>query len=254
MDLSRGTGDIRMGKASTVFESVEKSRLSSDIARQIEQAIREGRYVTGEALPSERQLTEVFKVSRPILREALRILEIQGFISIQQGRGSFVKDPNSDILNVPLRSWLNKNFKQVQEFYEARVTIEPMCAALTAERASDKQIQSLRELVEQSEPDINVANAAAYTPFDIDFHNTIARLSGNKYLYLMLKNLIVPETDVRKVILRLPLHIHTAHEGHMAILEAIEAREPELARQAMIRALQQPIKAIHKFMSEEEDN
>lgn len=242
------------GKADTVFESVEKSRLSSDIARQIEQAIREGRYLPGDSLPSERELTKIFKVSRPILREALRILEFQGFISIEQGRGSFIKDPSSDILNVPLRAWILENKDYVQEYYEARLAIEPVCAALAAERASAKQVQRLWEIVGTEEGEVAEVEAAAYVPLDIDFHNEIARISGNRYLFLMLKNLIVPETDVRKVVLRLPQHVLTAHVGHINIIQAIEARDPEKARQAMIEALSQPMIAIDRYLSEKEEN
>jgi GntR family transcriptional regulator, transcriptional repressor for pyruvate dehydrogenase complex len=242
-----------MAKTKAYFQFVEKPRLSSEIARQMEQAIREGRYSPGEALPPERELAQMFNVSRPILREALRILEIQGFISIHQGRGSFVKDPNSDILRVPLRAWLKENLEQVLAYYEARQAIEPVCAALTAERATVRQITALREIIEHAGEGIETHDPASYVASDIDFHSAIARYSGNQYLYLMLKTLIVPETDVRKVVLRLPDHIDTAHHGHQSILEAIETRDPELARQAMIAALNQPMKAIETYLHEGEE-
>ncbi|MEJ2708426.1 MAG: FadR/GntR family transcriptional regulator [Anaerolineales bacterium] len=243
------------GKADILFESVEKSRLSNDIARQVEQAIREGRYLQGDSLPSERELTKIFNVSRPILREALRILEFQGLISIEQGRGSFVKDPSSDILNVPLRAWITENKDYVAEYYEARLAIEPVCAALAAERASAKQIQRLWEIVAPEDGRVDKKlEAASYVPLDIDFHNEIARISGNRYLFLMLKNLIVPETDVRKIVLRIPQHVRTAHLGHIKIIEAIEDRDPEKAKQAMVDALNQPMKAIHQYLSEKEEN
>lgn len=241
------------GKADILFESVEKSRLSNDIARQIEQAIREGRYLQGDSLPSERELTKVFNVSRPILREALRILEFQGLISIEQGRGSFIKDPSSDILSVPLRAWITENKDYIEEFYEARLAIEPVCAALAAKRASTKQIQHLWEIIGTEDEKVGEKlEAASYVPLDIDFHNAIARISGNRYLFLMLKNLIVPETDVRKVVLRLPQHILKAHTGHIKIIKAIENRDPEKAKQAMINALSQPMKTIDQYLSEEE--
>jgi GntR family transcriptional repressor for pyruvate dehydrogenase complex len=243
------------GKADKLFESVEKSRLSNDIARQIEQAIREGRYLQGDSLPSERELTKVFNVSRPILREALRILEFQDLISIEQGRGSFIKDPSSDFLSVPLRAWISENKDYIEEYYEARLAIEPVCAALAAERASTKQIQRLREILGTEDEQVDEKlEAVSYVPLDIDFHNEIARISGNRYLFLMLKNLIVPETDVRKVVLRLPRHVLKAHTGHIKIIKAIEDRNPEKARQAMVDALNQPMIAIHQYLSEEEEN
>jgi DNA-binding GntR family transcriptional regulator len=67
-----------------------------------------------------------------------------------------------------------------------------------------------------------------------------------------LNALIVPETDVRKVVLRLPQHIPATLEGHWRIYEAIKAGDPQAARQAMIDSLSQPFAAIEKFIQEEE--
>jgi GntR family transcriptional repressor for pyruvate dehydrogenase complex len=237
------------------FQTVEKSRLSDDIARQIEQAIREGRLVPGQVLPSERDLTKTFNVSRPIIREALRILEIQGFVSIQQGRGTLVKDPETDIFNLPISEWLEKNMQLLNEFYEARLAIEPACAALASQRATYKQLRSLQENLEESERLAqNEENPAALVSLDIDFHSEIARMSGNSFLFKMLDTLIVPETDVRKVVLRLPNHIKTTMNGHRRVYEAIKAGDPEAARQAMIDALSEPFAAIEKFMNRKDQD
>ena len=115
-----------------IFQSVEKPRLADEVARQIAQAIQEGRFLAGQTLPPTRELATKFNVSRPILREALSILQIQGFVSIRHGRGTFVKDQNTDILNVSLEAWLAKNRALVENFYEARLAIEPVCAARSA--------------------------------------------------------------------------------------------------------------------------
>lgn len=236
-------------EANKIFRTVGKLRLSDDIARQIEHAIREGRLAPGQTLPSERDLANTFSVSRPIIREALRILEIKGFVSIQQGCGTLIKDPEMDILNLPVSEWLEKNMQSLNEFYEARLVIEPDCAALASQRATDKQLHNLQENLEQSERIARSGkNLAALVGLDIDFHSEIARMSANSLLVKLSNTLIVPETDVRKIVLRLPSQISIALEGHKSIYEAIEAGDPQAARQAMIDALNQPFAAIEEFM------
>ncbi len=235
-----------------LFQTVEKVRLSDDIARQIESAIHEGRLTPGQTLPSERELAIIFNVSRPIIREALRMLEIQGFVTIQQGCGTIIKDPGADILNAPVSEWLEKNRQLLNEYYEARLAFEPACAALASQRATDRQLQSLRENLDETERIARSGeNLAALIGLDIDFHSEIARMSSNPFLVKLLSTLIVPESDVRKIVLRLPNHIPVTLEGHRRIYEAIKAGDPDAARQAMIDSLSQPFAVIEKYMQKE---
>ena len=74
----------------TSLRITPKSRLSDDVAWQIELAIKGGQFQPGEKLPSERKLCQELGVSRPILRQALQNLEIRGLVDIQHGRGTFV--------------------------------------------------------------------------------------------------------------------------------------------------------------------
>lgn len=236
-----------------IFQSVEKPRLSQEVARQITQAIEEGRFIAGEALPPARELAVIFNVSRPILREALSILQFQGFVSTHHGKGTYVKDPNTDILNVPLAEWLAKNRFLIENFYEARLAIEPVCAARAAQLAGPDDIKTLKNILHQVD---QLAENGNNTPIlvssDIDFHSTIARLSRNPFLIKMLNSLIVPETDVRKIVLRLPNHQAITNEDHLKILKAIENHNPAAAKKAMIIALSRPLEVVREYMKEKE--
>jgi GntR family transcriptional repressor for pyruvate dehydrogenase complex len=227
-----------------IFQSVEKPRLAHKVAGQIAQAIQEGRFLPGQVLPPAREFATTFDVSRPILREALSILQIQGFVSIRHGKGTFVKDPNTDILNVSLADWLTKNRVLVKNFYEARLAIEPVCAARAAQLASPKDIVELKNILDRIDYMTDSSN--------IDFHSTIAKLSRNEFLIKMLHSLIVPETDVRKIVLRLPNHVPTTNEDHREIFKAIEKHNPAAAKKAMIIALSRPLEVIREYMKEEE--
>lgn len=235
-----------------IFQVVEKPKLAYEVARQIAQAIREGRFVPGQALPPSREFATKFNVSRPILREALSILQLQGYVSTRHGRGTFVKDPDTDILNVSPEDWLTKNMRLVENFYEARLAIEPVCAARAALAAGPGDIAELKEILERIDTLMEGGSTHELVSADIDFHSKIARLSRNEFLIKMLRSLIVPETDVRKVILRLPNHLSTTNKNHYAILAAIEKHHPVAARKAMVTALSRPLEVIRDYMKNKE--
>jgi GntR family transcriptional regulator, transcriptional repressor for pyruvate dehydrogenase complex len=237
---------------SHIFQSVEKPRLAHEVARQIAQAIEEGRFLAGQALPPTRELATKFNVSRPILREALSILQIQGFVSILHGKGTFVKDHNIDILNVSLEAWLARNRTLIENFYEARLAIEPVCAARAAQLANEADIAGLREILDRLDRLTEECNTPVLVSADIDFHSTIARLSRNEFLIKMLNSLIVPETDVRKIVLRLPGHLSTTNKHHIEIFQAIENHDPAAAKKAMFHALSKPLEVIREYMRDKE--
>lgn len=230
------------------FQTVEKPRLAYEVARQITQAIEEGRFQTGELLPPARELSKKFDVSRPILLEALSLLQIQGFVTIRHGRGVTVKDPNQDILNVPVKDWLGQNLRLVENFYEARLAIEPICAARAAELGTDADIKFLKDLLERVEPLFSGSSASLLVGPDIDFHSKIAAMAQNEFLQKMLNSLIVPETDVRKVVLRLPNHQEVTHADHIRIVNAIASHNPTAAKKAMIIALNRPLEVVRNYM------
>jgi GntR family transcriptional repressor for pyruvate dehydrogenase complex len=234
------------------FHTLEKTRLSDEVARKIAQVIREGRYQVGQVLPAEREMATQFNVSRPVLREAFRILEIQGLIEIQHGKGAYVKSHGNDILDIPVEQWLDENYPLLLQFYEARLSIEPTCAALAAVRATDEEIAFLRQLMLNEVELTERENVPTFVSLDIDLHTAVAQMSGNTFLAQMMNSLINPETDMRKIVLRLPSHLPVAHEGHTSIVESIARHDPEAARQAMTTALQRPLEAIKLFLAQQE--
>lgn len=237
-----------------IFQSVEKPKLADEVARQIAQAIKEGRFLPGQALPPAREFATKFNVSRPILREALSILQLQGYVSTRHGRGTFVKDPNTDILNVSVEEWLAKNMRLVENFYEARLAIEPVCASRAALIVGPGDIAELKEILERIDELAACGSIHELVSADIDFHSAIARLSRNPFLIKMLHSLIVPETDVRKIVLRLPNHISTTNKDHYAIFHAIEKRNPAAARKAMTIALVRALDVIRDYMKAKEQS
>lgn len=230
------------------FNSIKKVPLSEEIAAQILRMIEEGRYLPGDKLPPERALATKLKVSRPIIREALKSLDQDGFIYIQHGSGVYVSEQAPNIFFAPLEDWLANSQDLVREFYKARLSFEPECAALASINGTEEQFKTLRKLVEDSFQALEENNLLLFVGMDIDFHAMVAEISGNRFFAKMLDSIINRETDLRKIILRLPGHFPRTIQGHLKLVEAIESRDPDIARQAMFDSINEALIETDRFM------
>ncbi len=215
----------------TLLRTVPKSHLSDAIVWQIELAIKGGQYQPGQKLPSERKLSQDLGVSRPILRQALQNLETRGLVDTQHGRGTYVATLANQYL-API-AWLHDNQAKVKAFYEARMVIEPACAALAAQRVTTVQLAELRRNLDESGQVAGDGNILTFIALDIEFHSIVARLSANPHLYHALDLIINPETDARQVIHRLPGHLPVAQARHEKVFAAIAAHDEAAAHSAM---------------------
>jgi len=215
------------------FHPVSVTRLYRMIADQIAGRIRIGDFLPGERLPSERELAEQLEVSRPSIREALIALEIEGYVEVRVGTGVFVAQPKQED-----KSGESSEQKVLLsdigpfDLMAVRILIEPECASLAAQNASEQQIA----LIEAAANDLR----GSVTPRAADraFHVAIAEASGNMALsntVLHLMNL----RDSSAVLSRLEQHFVThkvwqlAEVEHDRIFQAIQAGDADAARQAM---------------------
>lgn len=232
------------------LQRIRRSSLADEVALQIEKAIKEGRWLPGQQLPAERQLSKELGISRPVLRQALATLAGRGLIEAHHGSGNYVTDRAAEaILAAPLE-WLVEHLGLVEQFYEARLAVEPECAALASKRGTAAEIEELGKIVAAADEVVNGdgESVVAFIGLDIDFHATVARMAGNPFLYRMLDAIIHPETDLRHVLHRLPRHLPIAQERHKRILEAIRSGDSEGARLAMRAALEGPSHDIQALL------
>lgn len=243
---SRVIGSARDAPA---IRKVGRARLAQVIAGRLASTVREGRYAPGTRLPSERDLSLEFGVSRPVLREALKELQGSGLVQTVRGRGTFVRDPAAELAKTSPRVWLRDNRALVEEFYEARLVIEPSCAERAALQASDAQLERLIHVHEAAERLLQGDRAPlSYTGLDIDFHTCIADMSGNRSLRRMLDVIISPDADLRQVLHRVPGHLDVAQTRHGRIVRAIAAGDRARARSAMTSALLSTLNDIEHLL------
>ena len=169
------------------LRAVKQHRIFQDIVEQVRRLLDDGRLKPGDQLPSERELSETFQVSRASVREAIRALESMGLIEIRSGEGTYVASP-ADSLVSPLASAFRLRKDALREIFEARRIIEPEIAALAAQRATPSQVDALEAILKDQSRQI--ANGESGMEADTVFHSTLAQAAGNK-VFLRLDDAMV---------------------------------------------------------------
>jgi len=212
----------------------KRELLSKKVALEIESAISSQRLKVNEKLPTEFELCEQFGVSRTALREALQMLSAKGLISIEKGRGIFVKKITSDSVADPMHSYLKTRIgaSYVLEVIEARRVIEPEIARSAALNRTDKDIEQMKYEIEQMATFSGPAEELA--KFDMNFHLAIAKSTQNRLLPLMLKPVFRLMPEIKSMIISdIPEARNSAIVWHKKILNAIKEGNPETAYNEM---------------------
>ncbi len=207
-------------------------KLSERIYDELCKQIASGVYAPDSRLPGEHHLAKTFDVSRPVVREALRMLREGGLIYSRQGAGSFVAGAQED-RGLTFRP--AENIADIQRSYEFRETIETKAAELAALRRNDAILEQLDGLVRR----LQRATAGGTHREDIDFelHLTIAKASNNQYfptVLMALREQIAAGMKLHGMALLSPAgRLEQTTDEHEGIVEAIRRREPQRASDLM---------------------
>jgi len=164
----------------------------------------------------ERQLAQDLGVSRTPVREAMAQLEREGFVRSVPRRGVFV---------------VRKTKAEVVEMITAWAALEGMAARLITQRASDAEIASLRRMFATFEGGKLRAHLDEYSEVNIEFHQSIIRMSGNKVLIGLAENLFAHMRMIRRKTIGEQDRADRSIRDHMHIIEALEARNTALAEE-----------------------
>jgi DNA-binding GntR family transcriptional regulator len=162
----------------------------------------------------ERRLSEGLGVSRTPIREAMTLLEQEGFVRTRPRRGIFV---------------VRKTKREIVEMIKVMAALESMAARLAAERASAELIAGLHRLMDRFCNGNDGERLAEYSDANIAFHQAIIKMSGCALLAEMTENLFIHMRAIRKITIHQDNRAARSVVDHMRIIEALEARDPELA-------------------------
>jgi GntR family transcriptional regulator, transcriptional repressor for pyruvate dehydrogenase complex len=211
---------------------MEVPKASDVLANELRERILSGEFVEGTPLPPERELVVQTGMSRTTVREALRILEVQGLIRIKAGRagGAFVRTPGEESVASSLELLIRGRQIRLASVHEA---IEPSCARLAAEHRTDDDLRRLEDANER------IAASGSLEDFlqaNVDWHVGVATASHNEILtgvmlalsraiYTTTNNEGFVDDEVRAITVR----------AHRSVTRAIRERDPDAAVRRMGR-------------------
>ena len=214
---------------------IKTQKLFEQIALVLEERIVRGVYTAKSKLPPERQLAEEFGVSRPSIRDALRVLTTREMLEARQGDGYYVSDQLQRAFAGGWQDLLQHHEYLESDVLDFRRSLEGMLAALAAERRTDTDFERIEYWLQQIDTAVEQKSVKLQSQADVNFHQAIAEASHN-VLFIQLS----------ASLLRI-LHQHTQQNlanmfsvdddaklslrvQHWAILEAIRAKDSTLAR------------------------
>ena len=166
-----------------MFQTAKPTKVFQEVVAQIEEAILAGRIETGQTLPSERDLKEMFQISRGTLREALRVLEQKGLIEIRLGvgGGSVVRAMDAGRVSESLGLLIRSQKVSLNHLAEFREAVEGSIAAQAAERRSASDIRKLRDLLGVARSCVQAGRGRRDEFLEVDkqIHMTIAATTQN---------------------------------------------------------------------------
>lgn len=220
-----------------MLKAVIKKRAYEDIVRQIRCLVEKGKLKRDDQLPSERELSETFKVSRATVREAVIALEAMMLVERRQGNGTYVVASSEEALVQPLAAALFHEKDDLIDIFYVRKVLEPGMAQQAAENATSGEIAELEEIVK----DQGEAVIHGRDPFqnDTHFHHLLARMCRNRVLERLFLALVDLLHQSRGKNVQSEERMAKSLEGHRDVLEAIRQRDGVAARRAMRRHLEE---------------
>lgn len=222
-------------------EAIQRSsdRLYQNLARQLVAELIAGKYPLGSRLPAERELAQLYDVSRPTVREAVIALEVKGFVEVRIGSGAYV-------VRLPAEHDTPSAGLNAFELTEARLLIESEAAALAATLASDDELEAIAALVDAIDQENRDPKGAERA--DRAFHLAIARATRNTAMAGAVESLWdMRETSAQAALLHAKArtaNVKPVVDEHRVIADALRARDPEAARAAMRAHLSAVIQSL----------
>lgn len=211
------------------YEALVTGSLAGQIAEKIREAIIEGRLKADDQLPTEGELAESFKVSRPTIREALKRLAAQNLIRSRRGPtgGTFVNRPSYEELGAALASsamlLVSLGELGLAEIIEARLELETVCCRFASERRNETNLAAMAaELEVQRSPELS---DAGFCTSDVRFHRALADSTQNAVLQFIMFAVIEALQPVANLVVFRYRNRHQVVSQHEQIYQAIKAQD-----------------------------
>jgi DNA-binding FadR family transcriptional regulator len=243
----------KAGGMAKTFPSLQRQNLTEQVVREIGLSIMRSEFKPGDTLASEPELSLQFQISRPVLREALKILSSKGLLESRPKTGTRVR-PRADwnILDPGVIGWLfevGPDPSFLDALCEVRLMFEPLAARLATTRATDEEIQTIEECYRRMDEGVGFPDA--YIPADLAFHAAICAAAHNEILQKITATLTTSLQVSRIITSRLPGANLAAMPVHRAVMEAISRRDERAAETSMRKLVILTTDDIHRALGHE---
>lgn len=228
------------------FKKIKRAtNLYEDVVNEIKKAILSSRYKTGDAIPSETELAKQFGVSRPVIREAIRVLQSRGFLEIRRGitGGAFVRDLYKLPFMEDFADLIRYRRVRVEHLSSARLLLEPEVCRLAAQNATQKELREMRTLLDSYNL---IKERDKLDSLYSMFHRLVGRACGNPIYSIIMENIMDFTESFIKTMKPVTIIIHNDSD-HDEILEALTARDSEKAAEVGTRHAMDILKEMKKL-------
>lgn len=232
-----------MDSKAHAMEFIKPERISDRITELLIKVISDEKFKTGDKFYSENQLVAKLGVSRSSIREAMRSLEVTGWVTVKQGKGVFVASA-VDQSSEGFLEWVKDNRNSLLEHFEVRLMLDPKSAAYAARNASESEISELKGICAEFKDKAEANDIEALISIDERFHFMIAKGAKNRTLSVLMKTMARSLPVGWITSLRVPGRISKTIVEHRAIIDAIAAHDEKKAENAMLEHLTKAKKEI----------
>lgn len=204
------------------------------VCESLREAIRNGVLKPGERI-MEIQLAEELGVSRTPVREAIRKLELEGYVVMMPRRGTYVA---------------NMSIRDINEIFEIRTALESLSNGLAAEHITDEELEHLQRLLVIIGGYIKDGNIEKIVETDIEFHDLMYHAARNHRLVGIISNLRDQLTRFRTLSMSYPGRLEATLDEHRTIVEAIANGDRKAASKAAEQHMENSEKTLLKAMDE----
>jgi DNA-binding GntR family transcriptional regulator len=201
----------------------------------IKHQILDGTYEPGERL-KEAQLSQALGISRSPIREAIQSLANEGLLRLVPQKGAIVS---------------TFDLEEIRDLYEIRGALDGLAARLAAERATPQQLDELSNFLEATRDTLD-SNSSTVYPRDLDFHQQICELAGNRKLLDQASEIRTQLQLARSRVGSKPGRARLGYEEHVAIYEALKDGDPEKAEERMKSHLRNSLNNMVEILSDPE--
>ncbi|TMV48757.1 FadR family transcriptional regulator [Paenibacillus mesophilus] len=218
------------------MESIKKETLSHMVSDRMKQFIEEQQLNPGDKLPSEKELIQRFSVSRTVIREALKSLEIIEIIEIKPGDGIYVKDQSLRNITGHISSQLKRNKEKMNDLLEVRRYLELNAIEMTILRSDEQLLKRLEFWIDQMEMKISMGEPPIEE--DLQFHRSLFLATGNKIFAELSEFLYEFFHDIRKERFELLGNSRISLQEHKEIYQCMLNKDITGAKTGMLKHLQ----------------